>query len=87
MRGENFRSFENFDLDLNTQGLIAVVGENGAGKSTIFGAVEWALYGNQHGRGAMSQLLGTVTQGRYSAIRISEKYAVEGFDGRVGPPA
>jgi exonuclease SbcC len=52
LRGENFHSFENFDLDLNTRGLIAVVGENGAGKSTIFGAVEWALYGNQHGRGA-----------------------------------
>ena len=52
LRGENFRSFESFDLDLNTRGLIAVVGENGAGKSTIFGAVEWALYGNLRGRGA-----------------------------------
>ena len=52
LRGENFRSFESFDLDFNTRGLIAVVGENGAGKSTIFGAVEWALYGNLRGRGA-----------------------------------
>ncbi|MGA9875154.1 MAG: SMC family ATPase [Solirubrobacteraceae bacterium] len=54
LRGENFRSFEDFDLDLNTRGLIAVVGDNGAGKSTIFNAVEWALYGNQRGRGAIT---------------------------------
>jgi exonuclease SbcC len=33
-----------------------------------------------------SQLLGTVTKGRYSAIRISEKYAVEIFDGRTAYP-
>lgn len=53
LRGENFRSFETFDLDLNARGLIAVVGDNGTGKSSIFGAVEWALYGNQRGRGAI----------------------------------
>lgn len=51
LRGENFRSFESIDLDLNTSGLIAVVGDNGAGKSTIFNAVEWALYGNRRGGG------------------------------------
>lgn len=33
-----------------------------------------------------SQLLGTVTKGRYSAVRISEKYAVEVFDGRIAHP-
>lgn len=48
----NFRSFENLDLDLNVDGLIAVVGTNGAGKSTIFAAIEWCLYG-QRGRGAL----------------------------------
>ena len=30
-----------------------------------------------------SQLLGTATKGRYSAIRISEKYAVEVFEGTM----
>lgn len=56
LRGENFRSFASFDLELNTGsgGLVAVVGDNGAGKSTIFSAVEWALYGNQRGRSAVS---------------------------------
>lgn|GEM_PF-1790074 len=49
---QNFRSFERLDLDLNVDGLIAVVGDNGAGKSTIFAAVEWGLYGLR-GRGAL----------------------------------
>ncbi|MGI9100648.1 MAG: AAA family ATPase [Solirubrobacteraceae bacterium] len=48
----NFRSFEQLDLDLNVDGLVAVVGDNGAGKSTIFAAVEWGLYGSR-GRGAL----------------------------------
>src|SRR3712207_2748845 len=47
----NFRSFERLDLDLNVDGLTAVAGDNGAGKSTIFAAVEWGLYGLR-GRGA-----------------------------------
>jgi DNA repair exonuclease SbcCD ATPase subunit len=39
LQARNFRSFERLDLDLNVDGLIAVVGDNGAGKSTIFAAV------------------------------------------------
>lgn len=50
LTGENFRSFKTIDLDLNLHGLIAVVGDNGAGKSSIFAAVEWALYGPKPGR-------------------------------------
>jgi len=52
LQAQNFRSFERLDLDLNVDGLIAVVGDNGAGKSTIFAAVEWGLYGLR-GRGAL----------------------------------
>ena len=49
----NFRCFERVDLDLNVDGLVAVVGDNGAGKSTIFAAIEWGLYGGLRGRGAL----------------------------------
>ena len=52
LQAQNFRSFERLDLDLNVDGLIAVVGDNGAGKSTIFAAVEWGLYGLR-GRGSL----------------------------------
>ena len=50
LQARNFRCFEQLDLDLDVDGLVAVVGDNGAGKSTIFAAVEWGLYG---GRGAL----------------------------------
>lgn len=53
VKARNFRCFEHLDLDLNVDGLVAVVGDNGAGKSTIFAAVEWGLYGGPRGRGTL----------------------------------
>jgi DNA repair protein SbcC/Rad50 len=53
LQAENFRSFARVDLDLNASGLFSVTGRNGAGKSSIFTAVEWALYGGKRGLGAM----------------------------------
>jgi exonuclease SbcC len=41
---KNFRKFRHATLDF-PDGLTAVVGLNGAGKSTIFEAVSWVLYG------------------------------------------
>jgi exonuclease SbcC len=49
IEAENFRSFERLELDLRADGVTAVVGDNGAGKSTIFAAIEWALYGTKRG--------------------------------------
>src|SRR4051812_11950482 len=49
LKGTNFRSFAEFDLDLNAVGLFSVTGPNGAGKSSIFSAVEWALFGGKPG--------------------------------------
>lgn len=53
LQARDFRCFEHLDLDLNMDGLVAVVGDNGAGKSTIFAAIEWGLYGGVRGRGAL----------------------------------
>lgn len=44
IRIENFRRFRLVDIEL-PDGVTAVVGRNGAGKSTILEAVGWALYG------------------------------------------
>lgn len=56
LKAKNFRSFAELELDLNASGLFAVTGVNGAGKSTIFSAVEWALYGGKRGAGAQRAL-------------------------------
>jgi DNA repair exonuclease SbcCD ATPase subunit len=54
LEARNFRSFAELDLDLNASGVFAITGANGAGKSTIFAAIEWALYGGGRGAGAQS---------------------------------
>ena len=53
LEAKNFRSFAELDLDLNASGVFSITGANGAGKSTIFAAIEWALYGG--GRGAAAE--------------------------------
>ena len=52
LKGTNYRSFAEFELDLNASGLFSVTGRNGAGKSSIFSAVEWALFGGKRGSGS-----------------------------------
>ena len=40
---KNFKSHENTSIDFNP-GITVIVGENGAGKSTIFEAISYALF-------------------------------------------
>jgi exonuclease SbcC len=49
----NFRPFESVELDLNADGLIGIRGLNGAGKSSLLAAIEWALYGQRRGAGSV----------------------------------
>ena len=46
---ENFRSHASLELDLGGLRCAAVVGRNGAGKSSIFDAAFWCLYGGSAG--------------------------------------
>lgn len=64
---KNFRSFESTKLRLDADGLIGVRGANGAGKSSLFEAVEFALYGKRRGTPAL----------RRSAAPDSEPMKVE----------
>ena len=41
---ENFKKYKNFKIDFSL-GLIGIIGKNGSGKSTIFEAILFALYG------------------------------------------
>ena len=42
----NFKKYRHADLEFQN-GLIGIVGSNGAGKSTIVDAIAWALYGSK----------------------------------------
>ena len=42
---EGFASIPELSLDLNTQGITIIRGVNGSGKSSIFSALVWVLYG------------------------------------------
>ncbi|MEA2440131.1 MAG: repair protein SbcC/Rad50 [Thermoleophilaceae bacterium] len=74
LKGHNFRSFAEFELDFNAPGLYSITGPNGAGKSSIFGAIEWALFGGKRGPGS-------VAVGRHGAdgdCRVEVEFEVGG---------
>ena len=52
---KNFRKFKNATIDF-PDGIIGVVGLNGVGKSTIFEAVAWVLYGSVAARTPADQI-------------------------------
>lgn len=41
---KNFKKYKEFSLEFN-DGLVGIIGKNGSGKSTIFEAICFALYG------------------------------------------
>ena len=45
LRASNFLSWENMHVPLRGQGLVYLTGANGSGKSSIFDAIQWCLYG------------------------------------------
>ena len=52
---ENFRRFAFAQIDF-PDGVVGIIGNNGAGKSTIIEAVAWALYGNDASRTDKEQI-------------------------------
>lgn len=70
IESENFRSFERLELDLRADGLVAVVGDNGAGKSTIFAAIEWALYGTKRGPSSLPVRRDTAPEGAACFVEV-----------------
>jgi exonuclease SbcC len=47
---ENFKKYTSYDIEFG-EGLVGIIGKNGSGKSTIFEAILFALYGEFKSRG------------------------------------
>jgi exonuclease SbcC len=47
---ENFKKYTSYDIEFG-EGLVGIIGKNGSGKSTIFEAILYALYGEARVRG------------------------------------
>lgn len=66
----NFRPFQSVDLDLNADGLIGIRGLNGAGKSSLLAAIEWALYGQRRGAGSLPARRSGATAGERCQVEL-----------------
>ena len=55
IRLENFKKYSEFEIAFG-EGLIGIIGKNGSGKSTIFEAILFALYGELKNRGTKDVL-------------------------------
>ncbi len=52
---ENYKKYKNSFIEFPT-GLFGIVGNNGAGKTSLVEAIAWAIYGNRRGAGASKDL-------------------------------
>ncbi len=55
LRLENFKKYTAYDIEFG-EGLVGIIGKNGSGKSTIFEAILFALYGELKNRGTKDVL-------------------------------
>lgn len=56
LHGFNFRSIDDLALDLTSDGLVALVGPPGSGKSSLFSLIPFVLYGDTGQNGALTDL-------------------------------
>ncbi len=67
----NFRSFAHAEMNLKASGVIGIRGLNGAGKSSIFEAVLFALYGPRHGKGQVAVRRDNAPAGEPTSVAVS----------------
>lgn len=77
----NFRPFAEAELDLNADGLIGIRGRNGAGKSSLLSAVEWALYGQKRGLGSIPARRASASKGEKCQVEL--QFSLDGHHYRV----
>ncbi|MBS4068898.1 MAG: SMC family ATPase [Sulfurimonas sp.] len=72
---ENFKKYSSFEIEFG-EGLIGIIGKNGSGKSTIFEAILFALYGEAKTRGN-KELLRNANASEKDAVVVELEFEFE----------
>ena len=77
----NFRKFKNTTIEF-PDGVTGIIGLNGAGKSTIFEAIAWGLYGSVSARTPSNQIKRQNTSNS-DPCRVELEFIFEGENYRI----
>lgn len=78
---ENFRQHSNSKISFS-DGITAIIGSNGSGKSTILEAITWAIYGTEAARGNKSSIKWNKAPAR-SKVRVELVFSIDSETFRV----
>ncbi|MCA1903418.1 MAG: SMC family ATPase, partial [Cyanobacteria bacterium KgW148] len=80
---QNFRQHKDTHIQF-VQGITGILGQNGAGKSTILEAIAWAFYGNKPGvlRGTKDYLIWRGAPGK-SEVIVDLEFACQNHNYRI----
>jgi len=75
----NYKKYQDFTLEF-VEGLTGIIGRNGSGKSTIFDAITFALYGDVRGE---KETIRNAKAGEKEAVVVTLEFEIEGENYKV----
>ncbi len=72
---KNFKKYKEFSLEFNA-GLVGIIGKNGSGKSTIFEAISFALYGKLKNNDS-KELIKNVSANEKEEVKVELEFEFE----------
>ena len=78
---ENFKKYQSYSLEFK-EGLIGIIGKNGSGKSTIFEAILFALYGQLKNKG-YKEIIRNSNATTKDVVLVELDFEFEGIDYKV----
>lgn len=78
---ENFKRYTSFDIEFG-EGLIGIIGKNGSGKSTIFEAILFALYGELRNK-KFKEVIRNASASEKDAVLVELDFEFEGMAYKV----